>query len=221
MKTGRIAVMTVLACTLAWSCATTGARQDMETTPPPQQPEGGDADIVPAPEPEPAAEPEALPANVNMRFMVPDGWQSAPDPEHGSVVLSDPATGSRIILSGWPEAQGGTPREFIEQLWAQAADDAMSDTSLEVNMPMAMGQEDRAVHMFTVVREVQGPQGTARVTMIFLGLESNLPGFNILIIGIWPEALDGQMIQTLESVARSIIISSEPAAAPPAAPTTP
>lgn len=223
MKTGRMAVMTVLACMLAWSCATTGARQDTETAPLPQRQEGGDADTVqpPVPEPGPEVQPEAAPSRVNMRFLVPDGWQSAPDPESNAVVLQDPATGSRLILSGWPEAQGGTPREFIEQLWASAADDAMGDTSLEVNMPMAMDQGDRAISMFTMVRVAQGPQGEVRVTMLFLGLESNLPGFNILVIGLWPEALDGQMMQVLEDVVRSIILVAEDAAPEPESEPTP
>ncbi len=217
MRTGQIAVLTILACLLTWGCATTGARQDVDTTPAPQQPDRPRADVAPTPAPAPEAEPEpeALPAQIGMRFLIPDGWQSQPNPENNSVMLTDGRTGSRLVITGWPAVEGGAPQDFIGEIWAGAADEAMSDTSLEVNMPMNMDHDGRAVSMFTMTRVTQAPQGELRATMVFLGFESNLPGFNVLIIGVWPEALDAQMMQTLEQVARSVIIGVSDQGTPP------
>lgn len=208
MNTGRIAVMTVLACMLSWSCATTGARQDTETLPPPQQQEDGDADTAraPDPEPEPQPAPEAPPQEAAIRYAIPDGWEAQNQQDRNQVMFVHQQTGARVVFTVWP-ASGGTPQDYVGNIWAAAADDAMSDTSLEVNMPIMMEIEGRNIAMFTMVRTQQSDRGEVRITMVFLGFESNMPSLNILLIGLWPEALDAQMMEALQEIGRGITIT--------------
>jgi hypothetical protein len=178
---------------LAMGCATTGARQDTETTPAPLQQDGdSDENFVQGPDAgteEPAAE---LPENIQLRFLIPDGWDMTPDPEQNRAVFTHRQTNSRIMLSMWPAEQGGTPQEFINEVWVAAVEDSMGDSSADVSMPMALEYEGRDVSTFTVVRR---QSNGVRVMMRFVGSESSHPALNILLIGIWPERASGSSSQ--------------------------
>jgi len=215
MRTGFvIAMLSLLACVFAPGCAT-ATRQDAPTTPPPAQPDEGDA--VPAPEAQPEAAPaEPVPLNADIRSPIPDGWEPAAESAQNWMAFTHVATGSLLAFTLWPAAVGGTPREYIERLWTEAAEEALQEENTEVNMPIAMDDlEGRDVSMFTMVEIQTTPRGELRVSRYFVGIESNLPQLNILIVGIWPEVLDDQMLSALEQLARGITVTLSDGTAPP------
>ena len=217
MRTGTvIALLSLLACVFALGCAT-AASQDAPTTPPPTPAQPDEDDVAPGPEAQPEAAPdEAMPMNVDIRFPLLDGWEPADAPEQNWMAFTHTETNSLLAFTVWPARLGGTPREYIDGLWTEAVNAALQEEDTEVNMPITMDDmEGRDISMFTMVEIRSTPQGDLRVSRVFVGLESNLPQLNILIVGIWPEALDAPMLQALEQLGRGIVINVIDGMAPP------
>ncbi|MEA3249439.1 MAG: hypothetical protein U9Q03_03715 [Patescibacteria group bacterium] len=198
MRYGRIILMMVLASALAMGCATTGARQDTETTPvlPPLPQEDSEEDFIQTDDSEEEQTPEGPIDNVSVPDV--DGWDHAV--EGAEVVYTHRRTRSQMIFS-FALAETGTPEEIIEEVWIREVESSLGNDRMDINMPMTMEIEGRDMSMFTRIEE---RDDGVRITSVFLCFESEHPVLHIVMFGYWPELLDAQMLQALETISRGI-----------------
>jgi hypothetical protein len=147
--------------------------------------------------------------DIEFQFSIPPGWSAKQQPNK-TVLFHHAKTESNIILSTWHPSKGGSPQDYIGEMWAQAALEAESNHDIEVNnMPMNMVVGSKSISAFSITRIIrgEGSEVDVRVTQLLVGFESNLPEKNVLMDGIWAEMLDAQMYGDFEIIASSVKLS--------------